>query len=241
MLTRPARLCTLCARGGSKGVPGKNIRPLLGKPLLAYSIEQAQSSGLFDHIAVSSDSQAILDIAHACGIDLLIRRPSALADDTAPKLPAIAHAADMAEQLSGLSFDIVVDLDVTAPARTPDAIVGAVTLLEQTAACNVISAHPSRRSPYFNMVEQAADGSVHLVKPPPLPITRRQDAPPTYDLNASIYVWQREWLRQHHTLFHERTRLYIMKETAPDIDSELDFILVEEWMKRRRVAGDGEG
>lgn len=238
MKSKPSRLCTICARGGSKGVPGKNIRPLLGKPLLAYSIAQAQSSGLFDCIAVSSDSQAILDIARDYGANLLVHRPSELAQDSAPKIPAIAHCADHAELQSGTSFDIVVDLDATAPARSPDDIAGAVALLERTAASNVITAHPSRRSPYFNMVEEAADGTVQLVKPPRQPITRRQDAPPTYDLNASIYVWQRDWLRKHPLLFNARTRLYVMKETAPDIDSELDFWLVEAWMRSREAVVD---
>lgn len=86
------RLCTICARGGSKGVNKKNIRPLMGKPLIAYSLEQARASGLFDLIAVSSDAQEILDAARNHGADLLIERPAELASDTAAKLPAIRHA-----------------------------------------------------------------------------------------------------------------------------------------------------
>ena len=92
------RLCTILARGGSKGVPGKNIRPLLGKPLITHSIEQAQASGLFDHIAVSSDDQAILAAAGAAGVDHLIERPAELATDKAAKLPAIMHCVEMVEK-----------------------------------------------------------------------------------------------------------------------------------------------
>src|SRR5438045_2301672 len=95
------RLCTICARGGSKGIKGKNIRALLGKPLIAYSIEQAKMSGLFDAIAVSSDSDAILEAAGKCGADYLIKRPAELATDQAPKVPVIRHCVAEAEKLEG--------------------------------------------------------------------------------------------------------------------------------------------
>lgn len=100
------RICTICARGGSKGVVNKNIRPLAGKPLIAHTIERAKASGLFACIAVSSDSPAILEAAATWGADYMIRRPEELATDNAAKIPAIRHCLAEAERLSGLKADI---------------------------------------------------------------------------------------------------------------------------------------
>ena len=125
------RLCTICARGGSKGVPNKNLRPILGRPLLAHSIEQARASGLFAAIAVSSDSKDILAAARQYGADFLIERPADMASDTAPKLPAIRHCVSEAERLAGYRFDTIVDLDATSPLRLPQDIVNATALLEE--------------------------------------------------------------------------------------------------------------
>lgn len=228
------RLCTICARGGSKGVKGKNVRDLLGKPLLAYTIEQARAVGLFDAIAVSSDSAEILDIARRWGCDYLVERPAELATDTAGKLPAIRHCVTSVERLAGVEFSTLVDLDATSPLRLPQDIAAAVELLEADGCGNVITAMPARRSPYFNLVEVDAAGVVHLSKPPATPILRRQDAPRCYDMNASIYVWRRDVLLTSDLLFNADTRLYVMpEERSIDIDSELDFLIVEQLMARR--------
>ncbi len=230
------RLCTVCARGGSKGVKNKNLRPLLGKPLLAHSLEQARASGLFAALAVSSDSDAILETAREWGADYLVRRPDDLATDLAPKIPAIRHCLQEAERLAGRRFDVIVDLDATSPLRTPQDIRAAVAMLEDGNAANVITAMPARRSPYFNMVELGDDGAPRLSKPLPDRVTRRQDAPACYDMNASIYVWRRDLLMASDTLFHATTRLYVMpEERSWDIDNELDFRIVECLIKQ----GDG--
>ena len=222
------RLCTICARGGSKGVKGKNIRPLLGKPLIAHSIEQAKASGLFEAIAVSSDSDIILGISREWGVDYLIKRPDELATDQAAKLPVIRHCVAEVERQKGYSFDIIVDLDATSPLRLIEDIQNAVALLEKGGAGNVITAMPSRRSPYFNIVELNADGIVELSKQLKTVIVRRQDAPKCYDMNASIYVWKRQVLFASDTIFNEDTKLYVMpEERSIDIDSELDFKFVE--------------
>ena len=232
------RLCTICARGGSKGVKGKNIRVLLGKPLIAHSIEQARASGLFDLIAVSSDSDEILDVARQWSCDYLIKRPVELATDQAAKLPVIRHCVAEVERLAGLTFDTLVDLDATSPLRTPDDIVNAVKLLEESGAGNVITAMPARRSPYFNLVELDANDIVHLSKPLQTAVVRRQDAPKCYDMNASIYIWRRPVLFEAATLFNPDTRLYVMpEERSIDIDSELDFQFVEYLMGKQ---GDGD-
>ena len=222
------RLCTICARGGSKGVKGKNIRPLLGKPLIAHSIEQAKASGLFEAIAVSSDSDIILGFSREWGVDYLIKRPDELATDQAAKLPVIRHCVAEVERQKGYSFDIIVDLDATSPLRLIEDIQNAVALLEKGGAGNVITAMPSRRSPYFNIVELNADGIVELSKQLKTVIVRRQDAPKCYDMNASIYVWKRQVLFASDTIFNEDTKLYVMpEERSIDIDSELDFKFVE--------------
>lgn len=221
------RLCTVCARGGSKSVPSKNIRELHGKPLIAHSILQAKESGLFEKIAVSSDSRQILDIARQWGADLLVERPVELATDTAAKLPVIQHCAREVERQSGTAYDTVVDLDVTAPLRAPEDIRGAVRLLEEGSAPNVITGMPARRSPYFNLVELDDQGRVRLSKRPEKPVTRRQDAPRCFDMNASIYVWRRKALFQCDSLLVPDTILYRMpEERSVDIDSELDFEIV---------------
>lgn len=234
------RLCTICARGGSKGVKGKNLRPLMGLPLIAHSIRQARAAGCFDVIAVSSDSEAILEAARIEGVDCLVRRPDALATDTAAKIPVIQHAVNEAEAWASTDFDICVDLDATSPLRAPEDILGAMALLEEDAANIVITAMPARRSPYFNMVELDSGTIPRLVKDSVGMVVRRQDAPLCYDMNASIYVWRRETLRTIGSLFTDATRLFIMpEERSIDIDSEIDFILVEQIMRLAHSEGKG--
>lgn len=231
------RVCTICARGGSKGLTNKNILPLLGKPLLVHSIEQARESQLFDRIAVSSDSEEILRTAREGGADDVIERPAELASDMAGKVPAILHALCSMERRYG-RYDILVDLDATSPLRTADDVRGAVHLLEAGNVTSVITGAPSHRSPYFNLVEERVDGSVGLAKEPPADVKRRQDAPRTFDMNASIYVWQTDAFRTDPKVFYPDTRLFEMPaERSHDIDSRLDFDLVKFIMERNKDGG----
>lgn len=232
------RLCTICARGGSKGVPGKNIRPLLGKPMLHWTIDVARESGLFDHIAISSDSEDILSAAAAAGVETLVRRPAEMASDAAPKVPAILHCVQEAERRLGSRAETVVDLDVTSPLRLPGDIVGAVALLEESDASNVITGSEARRSPYFNLVECGPDGLARLSKTlTSANVVRRQDSPPCFDMNGSIYVWRRDALTEGTSVFLERTLLYEMpEERSVDVDTELDFEIVRLLLERRTGA-----
>ena len=230
-------LCTICARGGSKGVVGKNARDLVGKPVLAWSIAQARETGLFDAIAFSSDSDALLDAALKAGADIAVKRPDEMATDTAPKLPAIRHCLEQAIAQTGKTPEIFVDLDVTSPLRLASDITGAVALLRESGARNVITGAPARRSPYFNLVEQRTDGSVGLSKPANPPITRRQDAPRCFDMNASIYVWRVASFLEQPAVFYPDTHLFEMpEERSIDIDSDLDFALVELLLRQRLPA-----
>jgi CMP-N,N'-diacetyllegionaminic acid synthase len=207
---------------------GKNLRYLRGKPLLHWTIEQARASRMFAAVAVSSDSEDILEAAREGDVDVAIRRPAELATDAAPKVPAILHAAEEAIRQLGITPDVLVDLDVTSPLRLPKDIVGAVELLERTGATSVITGAPARRSPYFNLVEERPDGTVALSKPLSTAIVRRQDAPRAFDMNASIYVWQLEKFFAHPAVFYPDTRLFEMpEERSIDIDSDLDFRIVE--------------
>lgn len=227
------RICSICARGGSKGVAGKNLRLLLGKPLLAHSIEQARASRLFDAIAVSSDAPEILAAARTAGADVLVERPPEMASDTAPKLPAIQHCVREAERRLGVAFGTMVDLDATAPLRVPADIAGAVALCEAGGCANVITGTPAHRSPYFNLVEEAPGGYVALAKRPARPVVRRQDAPRCFDCNASIYVWPRATFFAADAVLLPTTKLFEMPpERSHDIDSELDFEIVSLLMTR---------
>ena len=222
-------LCTICARAGSKGVANKNLRLINNKPLIVYSIEQAIATKLFDQIVVSSDSKEIREVALANGATFCVDRPAELATDTAPKLPAIKHCVENAEEKFG-QFEVIIDLDTTAPLRESSDIIGALELLQSAQADNVITGTPAHRSPYFNLVETDVNGIVSLSKPPANVVARRQDSPQCFDMNASIYVWRRQALFANENLFTGNTRLFVMpRERSLDIDSQADFEMVE-WM-----------
>ena len=223
-------LCSICARAGSKGVKNKNIRQIQGIPLIGFSLIRAQQSGLFDTYAVSSDSDEILAAARAIEPSvILIKRPAEMASDTAAKLPTIQHCFIETEKITGKKFDYLVDLDATSPLRTVEDISQAIELLKaRPDADNLISVTPSRRTPYFSLLEDAPEGFIHLSKIPNPPIVRRQDAPNCYDINGSIYVWERSKLLEVKTVLTPKTLPYIMPaERSPDVDSEMDWRLVE--------------
>lgn len=222
------RICTICARGGSKGVPGKNVRTLCGKPLIAWSVEHARASGLFSLVVVSSDSREILEAAADAGADLCVVRPTEMATDSSGKVPAIRHCVLAAEAALGRKCEILVDLDATSPLRSIGDVCGAVRMIEETGASSVITGAPARRSPYFNLVEVDAEGFVHLSKPLDEPVLSRQATPRCFDMNASIYVWRRDIFVSDPAVFYPDTRLFEMPEDRSiDIDSELDFEFVE--------------
>lgn len=221
-------LCTICARGGSKGVKNKNIKLLNGKPLIAYTIDQAKQSGLFEHIVISTDSDAIASTAQEYGAEVFFKRSDEMASDTAGKLDVIRDAFKRSETYYGCTFDTLIDLDATAPLRSIQDIIDSYRQFLQNDNDNLISAMPSRRSPYFNLVEIDALGKVTLSKKLDGSIVRRQDAPKSYDMNASIYIWKRDVILNENSIFLDSTGLYVMpEERSIDIDTELDFKFVE--------------
>jgi N-acylneuraminate cytidylyltransferase/CMP-N,N'-diacetyllegionaminic acid synthase len=226
-------IITVCARGGSKGVKGKNVRLMVGLPLIVHTLRQAKAVGLFDAYAVSSDSDEILALAQAEGF-IAIKRPDELATDTAAKIPVIRNCVQAVEDKLNTNFQYCIDLDCTSPLRNLEDIRAVYSLIQASLVPNVITAMPARRSPYFNLIEEGKDGEIGLAKNLDKPIVRRQDAPACYDMNASIYAWKKDILMGENKLFLKGTKLHVMpEERSLDIDSELDFEFVEILMKKR--------
>lgn len=228
-------LITICARGGSKGVEGKNIRMLSGKPLIYYTIKQAKDWGKAKHIVVSTDSKKIAQLAKTYGAEVPFLRPPSLATDTADKMAAIRHALKSAEEIFGEKYDLVMDLDVTAPIRKIRDLDNAYKLFLQKKPKTLFSVIPSRRNPYFNMVEET-DEKVKLCKAGSF--IRRQDAPKVYDMNASIYIYNREYLldEKNSSPISDNSIILIMDEISrTDIDTELDFKFIEFLVKENII------
>lgn len=227
-------LITICARGGSQGVKDKNIRPLMGRPLIAHTIACAKAWGRADRLVVSTDSERIAEVARAEGVEVPFLRPAPLGKGDVPKLAVIRHALHEVERIAGQPMDVVVDLDVTAPLRRPTDIENAYRLLLEKNAETVMSVVNARKNPYYNVVEPDARGFVHLSKPPDGSITCRQNAPPVYDMNASIHIYRRPYVlnEQNKHVISDRAAAYIMDDLcAVDIDTEFDFLFVESLLK----------
>lgn len=228
-------ILTICARSGSKGIPGKNLRNLLGKPLIGYTIEQAKKLPWVDQIVISTDSLRIKSIAQKYKIPVPFLRPKSLAGDNSPKISAILHAINKAEKYRKEQYDISIDLDVTSPLRTPEDINNCIKLLVDTPKTKVVfSVFSANRNPYFNMVEQNRNKYVSLCKKISKPVIRRQDAPKVYSLNASIYAAWVKILKKEKTYFTNQTRIYVMpEERSVDIDRLFDFEIVKLLMKNK--------
>ena len=229
------KVAVLCARGGSKAVPGKNIKMLAGQPLIHWTIEQACKSQLFDYVVVSSDAPDILLAAKNAGATYLVKRPKALATDAISVLPAIEHALASLEADLNLKIDSFVLLQPTSPTREADDITGAVSLFDTAKCSSVITGSRARSSPYFSIVEKKPDGSVMLCKTVNPPILRRQDAPDCFDMNGSIYVVNRTCFSKVQQMIWPDTQLFEMaEENSVDIDTPLDFEIANMIMIERQ-------
>lgn len=221
------------ARGGSKGVPGKNIRVVGGKPLIAWAIACALASPL-DHVVVSTDSPAIAAIARDHGADAPFLRPADLAADTSPMLPVMRHAITACEAHYGRPVRRLVLLDPTGPLRQPGDVAAVLELLERPGTDAVVSANAAHRSPWFNMVRTDDAGYARLVIEPDTPVGRRQDAPEVYDLNTVAWGYTRAALMDQAQRLPARTRVHLVPpERAIDLDTELDFMILEALLARR--------
>lgn len=214
------------ARGGSKGLPGKNIRSLNGKPLLQYSIETAKKIDGIDDVFVSTDCEAIAKVAEQFGAKI-IKRPAELSTDTSPEWLSWQHAIHYVESNFG-EFDSFVSLPATSPLRNEFDVKSAIDKLHNANADACISITPASRSPYFNMVSINADGTVGLVNKSLDVVSRRQDAPVVYDITTVVYAVSVEYIKKGTSLFlGEVVATVVPKERAVDIDDIYDFLLAE--------------
>ena len=232
----------ICARGGSKGVPKKNIRLLNGKPLIAYTIEAAKKSKYIDRVVVSTDDKEIQNIAIKYGAEAPFLRPKELATDSAPKDYALIHAVEFLESGWG-KIDIVVDLDPTTPLRTTDDINRCIEKLTDNRKFDVVeTVCIAHHNPYFNMLEKnEKTGAYEYCKKLEFEITRRQDAPVVYQENAGAVVIWRDTLIHDKSRFNGKIGIHIMPgERSIMIDTELEFLFVEFLMKNNKLKKDVE-
>jgi len=215
------------ARKGSKGVPGKNFRPLCGKPLIDWSLDQLFANPRIGAVVVSTDDEEIYDHAVRRGALTIGLRPADLATDTAPKWGVWQHALAASEALVG-PVAAFLDLDCTSPLRLPQDINGALTLYEIEHPDMVMSVCEARKNPYFNLVEPDAKGALQVSKPLPGGVWARQDAPRVYEHVGVVYVVNPDYLRRARTIYEGRVIPYVLPaERCHDIDTPYDFRLVE--------------
>jgi CMP-N-acetylneuraminic acid synthetase len=226
-------LGVVTARGGSKGLPGKNLKLLAGKPLIVYSIDAAQRSGVFDRLVLSTDDPSIADAARASGCEVPFMRPAELALDSTPHLPVMSHVVAWLRDREGYRCDAVMILQPTSPFRTPDDIRNAVRLLEASGADSVVGV--SEVPPHFNPMRilTADDGGVATLFVSGEPVrrrpVRRQDLPKVWAINEAIYVFRTSLLFDAEpSLYGDRTVVYVMPaERGLAIDDARDWDAAE--------------
>ena len=227
------------ARGGSKGVPKKNIRLLAGKPLIAYAIETAFQSEFIDRVVVSTDDGKIARVAQDYGAEVPFVRPKELAQDNSPEWLAWQHAIrTLKERDKSREFDVFVSVPPTAPLRAVEDVDNAIQTFLDSDADIVITVKRASRHPSFNMITLDEQNCAKLVLPLDKQIIRRQDAPPVYDITTLAYVASPKFIMESKSVFEGRVKaVLIPEERALDIDTELDFqfaeYLITNRMKRK--------
>lgn len=233
-------LITICARGGSKGIPGKNIKPLNGKPLIGYSIDLAKQVQLKYgnvSIALSTDSEDIINVAKSYGLYTDYKRPDYLSSDTVGKIDAIKDILVYTENKEHIRFEYLLDLDVTSPLRNIDDIESAFAILESDSnAVNLFSVSDAGRSPYFNMVEKKENGYFAQVKKIQGDVFTRQSAPKVYDMNASFYIYRRIFFDLGYKgAITDRSLIYKVPHICFDLDHPIDFEIISFLMENNKL------
>lgn len=228
-------VCIICARQGSKGMPGKNIRKIAGKPLLAWTIETAKKCDFIKKTVVSTDGKEIAKVALRYGAMVPVMRPKRLATDMMPKMPALKHMVRYLEK-KGEKIDIVIDSDPTNPLCEPKDIEKALKeLVDKPDTDTVLSIFESKRNPYWTMLEYKK-GYLYVSKKPTCTITCRQELPRVYSMAGSVTCAWRDTIMQKGDYFTGRVRgVIVPADRAIDIDSELDFKICEMLLKQRKV------
>jgi CMP-N-acetylneuraminic acid synthetase len=226
-MTGPRVLGVVVARGGSKGLPGKNLRPLAGKPLVVYTIEAALGCPALTRPVLSTEDAAILAAGRAAGCPAPFVRPAALAGDRSSTVDVTLHAVDWLAAHEGFTADIVVMLPATAPLRTAAHIAGAVDTLRGDPAAEAVVAVTEPDYPPFWMLT-AEGGRLRWLFPEGATVDHRQDLPRAYRPNGSIYAVHVPVLRAQRTFYPRATAPYVMpREASVNIDTETDFALAE--------------
>ncbi len=234
----PDILVIIPARGGSKGVPGKNIKPLCGRPLIHYTIDAARAIAPDADIYLSTDSDEIAASAREAGLEVPFMRPAELAADNAGTYPVLIHALDHYRSCRGTDPDIVVLMQPTSPFRTGTHLREALDLYRRAASSPqgvdmVVSVAPAKTNPYLNCYEESPDGLLHISKGEGA-ILCRQDAPQVWEYNGAIYVINPASLRAMPLSAFPRRIKYPMTATdSLDIDPPLDWLLAEAVMTQR--------
>ena len=219
------------ARGGSKGVPGKNIKLLAGKPLLGYAIDAALACPLIDRVVVSTDDRRIADVARRCGAEVPFLRPEELARDDSPEWLAWQHALLM----TAPPPDVFVSIPATAPLRSVEDVERTIMALLEADADIALTVSRSQRNPWFNMAAPGGDGYWHLVNQPDKEIHRRQDAPPVWDITTVCYAARPDFILRAGGIFEGKVAaVEVPPERAVDIDTEQDFKYAEWLMSRQQ-------
>ena len=217
-------LVVITARGGSKGIPKKNIKLLNGKPLIQYSIDIAKAIADKADICFTSDNDEIIDVAKNLDLDIPFKRPNHLATDTANSQDVILHALETFENLNNTTYDAVVLLQPTSPFRTLEQVKDCITLYDNSIDM-VVSTKLSSANPYYNLFEES-DGFLKPSKEGNY--TRRQDCPEVWEYNGAIYVINSNSLRQQKMKTFSKVKKYSMsEETSIDIDTPLDWKIAE--------------
>lgn len=217
-------LVVITARGGSKGIPKKNIKLLNGKPLIQYSIDIAKAIASNKDICFTTDSDEIIAIAENLGLEILFKRPDVLATDTANSRDVILHALDTYETLSSKTYDAVVLLQPTSPFRTLEQVKDCINLYNNSLDM-VVSVKHASANPYYNLYEEN-DGYLQSSKEGNF--TRRQDCPEVWEVNGAIYVINARSLRKETMKAFRKVKKYIMSdETSIDLDTPLDWKIAE--------------
>lgn len=219
------------ARGGSKGVPGKNIRNLAGKPLLAHAIHVASQVTEIERVFVSTDSSDIANVAERFGATIILR-PAELAQDDSPEWLAWMHAINWVKTEVG-NFECFVSLPATAPLRIAEDVTQCLNRLDMDTDV-VLTMTPAQRSPWFNMVKADFLDRLSLLVEGDK-ISRRQDAPVGYNLTTVAYVSRPEFILEKDRIWDGRVRgVVVPQERAIDIDTELDFTIADFLMRKRQ-------
>ena len=214
------------ARGGSKGLPAKNIKPLLGKPLIQYSIDVALHTSGVDKVFVSTDDNDIAKVSRLNGA-IVIDRPVELAQDDSLEWQAWQHAISWVKERYG-EFEEFISLPATSPLRSVKDVESAILRKSDIGADVCIAITPASRSPYFNMVKKSSNNLIELVNKPANSISRRQDAPEVFDITTVVYVANVEFIMKNNNLFDGIvTSIEVSKHRAVDIDDIYDFNFAE--------------